>query len=140
MKVSLRKCLLVQVACLGLWPILLFAQSPDLAQNLVDCRNGRETCDPSKLSPSQSADVALAGHGRNVSNCRNGYDSCDRLKLTQQETIALALADHQQNVSDCKNGMSSCDPSQLTQAEALKRPWRSISATSTTARMGLAPA
>src|SRR5947207_14919589 len=70
MKVSLRKCLLVQVACLGLWPILLFAQSPDLAQNLVDCRNGRETCDPSKLSPSQSADVALAGHGRNVSNCR----------------------------------------------------------------------
>ena len=70
MKVSLRKCLLVQVACLGLWPILLFAQSPDLAQNLVDCRNGREICDPSKLSPSQSADVALAGHGRNVSNCR----------------------------------------------------------------------
>src|SRR5438874_6694822 len=87
MKVSLRKCLLVQVACLGLWPILLFAQSPDLAQNLADCRNGRETCDPSKLSPSQSADVALAGHGRNVSNCRNGYDSCDHSKLTQQETL-----------------------------------------------------
>src|SRR5947209_18026331 len=103
MKVSLRKCLLVQVACLGLWPILLFAQSPDLAQNLADCRNGRETCDPSKLSPSQSADVALAGHGRNVSNCRNGYDSCDHSKLTQQETIALALADPQENLSACKN-------------------------------------
>src|SRR5438876_7805993 len=99
MKVSLRKCLLVQVACLGLWPILLFAQSPHLAQNLADCRNGRETCDPSKLSPSQSADVALAGHGRNVSNCRNGYDSCDHSKLTQQETIALALADHQDRKS-----------------------------------------
>jgi group II intron maturase len=61
-----------------------------------------ETCDPSKLSPSESADVALAGHGRNVSNCRNGYDSCDHSNLTQQETIALALADHQQNVLTAK--------------------------------------
>jgi hypothetical protein len=87
MKVSLRKCLWVQVACLSLWPILLFAQSPDLAQNLADCKNGWETCDRSKLSPSESDAVALARHGRNVSNCRNGYNPCDRLKLTQQETL-----------------------------------------------------
>jgi hypothetical protein len=61
MKVNLRQRPWVQVACLSLWPILLFAQSSDLAQNLADCKNGREACDRSKLTPSQSDAVALAG-------------------------------------------------------------------------------
>src|SRR5207244_5640914 len=96
---SLRKCFWVQVACLSLWPILLCAQSSDLAQNLADCKNGREACDRSKLSSSESDAVAIARHGRNVSNCRNGYDFCDHSKLSEPEAMALALADHQRNVS-----------------------------------------
>jgi hypothetical protein len=88
MKISLRKCLGVQVACLSLWPILSFAQSSDLSQKLADCKAGRDTCDRSKLSQSEVNDVALAVHGRNVVNCRNGYDSCDRSKLSEPEAIA----------------------------------------------------
>ena len=60
MKTSLRRCLWAQVACLSLWPILAFAQSPDLAQNLEACKAGSEACDQSKLSAAQLADVALA--------------------------------------------------------------------------------
>jgi hypothetical protein len=118
MRVTLRKCLWAQVACLSLWPVLALAQSSDLAQNLADCKNGRETCDRSKLNQSESADVALAGHGRNVSNCRNGYDFCDHSKLTEPEAVALAVADHQRNVSNCNDGRGSCDRSKLTQTEA----------------------
>jgi len=91
MRVTLRKCLLAQVACLSLWPVLAFAQSSDLAQNLADCKNGRETCDRSKLNQLESADVALAGHVRNVSDCRNGYDFCDHLKLTEPEAMRWPL-------------------------------------------------
>jgi hypothetical protein len=100
------------LVCLS--PILAFAQSPDVAQNLDACKTGRESCDQSKLSDAQSADSALAAHGRNVANCRNGYDSCDRSKLSEPETIALAVADHQKNVTDCKFGMQSCDRTKLT--------------------------
>src|SRR6267142_3825473 len=98
-------------ACLSLLPIALFAQSSDLAQNLVDCKNGRETCDRSKLSQSESADVARANHARNVSNCRSGFAACDHSQLTRQEAIAWAIADHQRNVSKCKDGIESCDQS-----------------------------
>ncbi len=84
MKAILRKCLWAQVACLslGLSPVVAFAQSSDLAQNLETCKAGREICDQSKLSAAQLAEVALAAHGRNVVNCRNGYSSCDLAKLT----------------------------------------------------------
>src|ERR1039458_5523288 len=116
MKTILWKCL--QVACLILWPILTLAQSSNFAQNLEACKAGRQVCDQSKLSPAQSADVALAAHGRNVANCRNRYDSCDRSKLSEREAMALAVADHQHNVSDCNDGMQSCDRSKLTPAEA----------------------
>jgi hypothetical protein len=111
MKINRSKYLWAQVACLSLWPVLLCAQSSDLAQNLADCKNGWESCDRSRLSESESADVARFEHRRNVASCRNGYDSCDRSKLTEPEAIALAVADHQQNVSNCKNGTSPCDPS-----------------------------
>jgi hypothetical protein len=110
MKSSLRKCFGALVTCLSLWPILAFVQSSDLAQNLETCKAGRDTCDPSRLTPSEAADGALAAHVRNVVNCRNGYDPCDRSKLTEPEAIALALADHQRNVSDCTDGMQPCNP------------------------------
>ena len=75
MKATLQKCLLAPVACLSLWPILAFAQASDPVQNLADCKAGGESCDRSRLSPSQLSDVAFARHGRNISDCRNGYDS-----------------------------------------------------------------
>jgi len=118
MKSSFRQILCTHVACLSLWPILAFAQSPDLSQDLEACKAGSEACDPSKLSAAQETDVALARHARNVANCRNGRDSCDHSQLTGPETIALAVADHQRNVSDCNDGMQSCDRSKLTPAEA----------------------
>src|SRR5579863_9645449 len=59
MKVSLRKCFGVQAACLCLWPILAFAQSSDLSQNLADCKAGRDTCDRSRLSQSEVSRPAL---------------------------------------------------------------------------------
>jgi hypothetical protein len=121
MKINLSKYRWAQLASLSLWPILLCAQSSDLAQNLADCMHGWQSCDHTRLSPSESADVALAEHRLNTRNCRNGYDSCDRSKLTEPEAIALAVADHRQNVSNCKNGTNPCDPLRLTQSEARER-------------------
>jgi hypothetical protein len=66
MKFSLKKCFGALVACLSLWPILAFAQSSDLAQNLEACKAGRDICDRSRLTASETMDVALAAHGRNV--------------------------------------------------------------------------
>jgi len=62
MKINLSKYRWAQVACLSLLPILVCAQSSDLAQNLADCVNGWQSCDHSKLSVSESADVAVAEH------------------------------------------------------------------------------
>src|ERR1700733_14607137 len=112
MKTSLRK-LWARIAWVGLClsPVLALAQSSEVVQNLEACNAGRESCDQSKLSAAQLADVARAAHGRNVANCRNGYASCDRSKLSEPETIALAIADHQQNLTDCNDGMPSCNVS-----------------------------
>ena len=60
---NLRKCLWVQALCLSLWPILGFGQSSDLSRNLDACKSGSESCDRSKLSAAQLADVTFAGHG-----------------------------------------------------------------------------
>lgn len=48
MKINLSKYRWAQLACLSLWPILLCAQSSDLAQNLADCKSGWESCDRSR--------------------------------------------------------------------------------------------
>src|ERR1700751_6453265 len=111
MKVNLGKRVWALVSCLGLWPILVFAQSADLAQNLADCKNGREACDRSRLTQVQSAEVGSADKQRNISNCRNGFDPCDRSKLSQAEATALAVAEHRRNVSNCEHSIISCDES-----------------------------
>jgi len=58
-KFSLFKRFVIQAVCFSFWPILVFAQSSDLTQNLADCKNGWESCERSKLSESELADVAL---------------------------------------------------------------------------------
>ena len=118
MKINLHGSLCAQLACLILWPALSLAQSSDLVQNLGDCKAGRVTCDRSRLSLSQAAELDATDRERNVSNCRNGFRDCDHSKLTGPQAIALAVADHQRNVSACKDGMASCDPARLTQSEA----------------------
>jgi hypothetical protein len=118
MKVSPQRRFWVELVCLGLFAILACAQSSDPAQNFPDCKAGRESCDRSRLSPAEAAEVAAAAHNQNVVNCRSGYDSCDPSKLTQPEATALAVADHQHNASVCKNGLQSCDKSKLTASEA----------------------
>jgi hypothetical protein len=105
MKINFSQYFWLQIACLSLLPIPAGAQSSDLAQNLADCKNGRESCDRSRLSESGLAEVALSRHQRDVANCRNGYNSCDRSKLSESEAIALAVADHKQNVSNCAMGI-----------------------------------
>src|SRR5689334_21094515 len=105
MKISQQKCLWGQIACLILWPILLSAQASDLVQNLADCKNGRETCDRSRLTQAQSVEVARADQQRNLSNCRDGVEACDHSKLSEREATALAVADYQHNVSNCESGI-----------------------------------
>lgn len=117
---NLRKCLWVQALCLSLWPILAFGQSSDLSRNLDACKSGSQSCDRSKLSSAQLADITSSAHARNVVNCRNVSSSCDLAKLTEPETIALAVANHQRNVSDCSGNCSFILP-RLDAAVALRR-------------------
>src|SRR5437660_12390298 len=100
MRVSLRKYLWAQIACLSLLPILAFAQSSDFAQNLEACKNGRGACDRSKLTESESAGVALADHQRNIANCRDRLEPSAHSKLTQSEALVVARADHQRNIQN----------------------------------------
>jgi len=87
MKLSMRTLLWALVACLGFWHGSVFAQSSDNKQNLSACKSGWEACDRSKLTRSESAEVAVTDHARVVSNCRNGLESCDHSKLTGPEAM-----------------------------------------------------
>lgn len=118
MKVTSWKFLWTLIGFLGVWPVLLFGQLSGSAQNLANCKQGREICHRSRLTEAQLAEVARADRLRNVSDCRSGYKSCDRLKLSAQEATALAVADHQRIVSACESGIDSCDELQLTRLEA----------------------
>ena len=66
MKNNLRKYLQMQAASLSLLSVLVFAQPSDLAENLAACKNGRDSCDRSKLTQSESVALTLADHARNV--------------------------------------------------------------------------
>ena len=82
MKTSPRRYLGKQIACITLWPVLMVAQSSDVAQNLSACKNGWVSCDHSKLTQTESDAVTVTDHQREVSNCRNHFSSCDHSKLT----------------------------------------------------------
>ena len=88
MKTSTRRYLGAQIACITLWPVLVIAQSSDLAQNLSACKNGWASCDRFKLTQTESEAVAVTSHQREVSNCRNNFSSCDHSKLTGPEAAA----------------------------------------------------
>jgi len=60
------------------------------ARNLAACRSGRDECDYSILSPSESAELAAAERARNYQACLKGRGYCDRSRLTAQELSAIA--------------------------------------------------
>src|SRR5438132_505968 len=119
MKINLSKYRCAQVACLSLWPILLCAQSSDLAQNIGDCQDGFGACERSKLTPSELMGVDIALRRRNLSDCKSGW-TCDRSRLTSSETIEVNAAEHQRNVQNCENSWADCDHSKLTESEAAR--------------------
>jgi hypothetical protein len=60
------------------------------ARNMAACTGGRETCDYSVLSASESATLAAAERLRNYTACVNGRGYCDRSRLTPAEAAATA--------------------------------------------------
>jgi hypothetical protein len=66
-----------------LWSAL--SQSQDRSSNLAACEYGYATCDSSRLTPDEQAQVAQAAHARNFSACRYGYATCDSPRLTSEE-------------------------------------------------------
>ena len=65
-------------------------QACSAAGNFSSCQHGWAGCDRSKLTSSESAEMAAIDHQRNVSNCREGLKSCDRTKLGDAERTALS--------------------------------------------------
>src|SRR5580700_1446516 len=133
MKFSLQTFLWAVVACFAFWPILALAQSSDdLARNPTDealathgrnvlnCRNGSDSCDRSTLTEPEATALALADHERNVSACDDGMQSCDPSKLTPSEARNSLVAKHRRNVTNCENGVGDCNPFDLTQPEVAK--------------------
>jgi hypothetical protein len=52
---------------------------------MADCRDGRDGCDYSFLSPSEAAALATAERQRNYAACTKGRGYCDRSRLTPLE-------------------------------------------------------
>jgi len=63
-------------------------------RNFSDCRDGRETCDSSELTPTEAGALAIAEHKRNYTACLSGYGYCDRSRLTPFEAGAIPPERH----------------------------------------------
>src|SRR5229473_3304350 len=118
MKVTLSRRLWAHVACLSLWPVILFAGTPDPAINLSACKNGWPSCDHSRLTLTGVTEVALAEHARNVRSCRDGLNSCDHSKLTRGGAPVWAVALYARNVWNGGDAIPSAERTRLTLSEA----------------------
>ena len=76
MTLTSSRTLAVQVACLSVWPLFLFAGAPDPAANLNACKSRWATCDRARLTLTEQTELARADHARNVTDCRNGFVAC----------------------------------------------------------------
>ena len=70
------------------------SQNSQSSQNLENCYEGIGVCNPSKLAPSQSADLTALRHEKNLWGCLTGYGDCDRSALTQSEAKQVAQEKH----------------------------------------------
>jgi hypothetical protein len=57
--------------------------------NVVACKDGRQSCDYSKLTQEETSALAIAEHQRNYTSCLKGYGYCDRSRLTPAEAAAI---------------------------------------------------
>jgi len=71
------------LACLSLWPASLLAGAPASTPNFLACKQGASSCDRSRLTLSESTELARADHARNVGDCRNALAGCDRSRLSR---------------------------------------------------------
>ncbi|MGA2336749.1 MAG: hypothetical protein ABSG08_15385 [Terriglobales bacterium] len=94
--------------------------------NFDACRYGYASCDASRLTASEQAQVAVAAHARNFTACQYGYYGCDPSQLTTEERSQVAVAAHARNFTACQYGYYGCDPSQLTTEE--RSPGSSLAA------------
>jgi len=63
--------------------------------NFDACRYGYASCDASRLTASEQAQVAVAAHARNFTACQYGYYGCDPSQLTTEErSPGSSLAAH----------------------------------------------
>jgi hypothetical protein len=58
-------------------------------RNLAACKDGEETCDYAKLTPSETKTLADAERKRNYAACLKGYGYCDLSRLTVEETTSI---------------------------------------------------
>jgi hypothetical protein len=59
------------------------------ARNLLNCKNGGESCDYSVLTPVEASTLAAAEQRRNYTACQKGYGFCDRSRLTPAEAETI---------------------------------------------------
>ena len=55
-------------------------------RNFTACKDGQETCDYAKLTPTEAKTLADAEHKRNYAACLKGYGYCDPSRLTAEES------------------------------------------------------
>ena len=107
----------VHVAWLSLLAVSLFAGTTDPAANLSACKNGRTSCERSRLTLVEMTEGTLAERARIVSNCKPGFDPCDHSRPTRSEASEKAVAEHQRRFSDCKDSIGPCGRATLTELE-----------------------
>jgi len=61
------------------------------ARNMSDCREGRDSCDYSLLSPAEAKEITSAERVRNQTACVSGRGYCDRSRLTPAKAAKIPL-------------------------------------------------
>src|SRR5882762_3155549 len=98
------------------------AQIAERQRNTVNCKNGWNDCDHSRLTRLEAREVQGAEHQRNLSDCKAGLETCEYSKLTEKESGALAIAEHLRNFQACLKGLGYCDRSRLSPSESKDIP------------------
>src|SRR5205814_9684750 len=104
MKVILRRSLLVQMACFGLWSGHAFGQSSDGRDSLALCNNGWQACEQSGTVPLRLPLAAKTGAGQKPATasdlsdslvvCTDGWEACEFSKVARAK---ISDSEHQQN-------------------------------------------
>src|SRR5437588_659895 len=124
------------VVLLTFWSLLATCQ---LSSNFNACRYGYASCDLSRLTKDEQAQVGVAAQARNFNACRYGYASCDSSRLTTDEQGQVAVAAQAHNFNACRYGFATCNRALLTPDESA-RISSGESTITTVPQSGIAPA